>query len=244
MNRETRLGILAGSGPFPHLVAQTHPNSYVIRLEPFWDDITLLKFPGMNTRMDKVGKILAALHQQNIHDIVLVGKVRRPSLFALRPDRETWAVLGEIIGSLLARGDDALLRAVRAALEKRGFRLHGVQAIVADLLAPAGVMTSRQPDDAALRDIEKGMDAARAHGSRDRGQAIAIQHGRILDVEGKDGTDALIKRCAMYRTPGPGPVLVKAAKPGQDRDLDMPSVGPETIENAAAAGFAGIAVEA
>ena len=239
-----RIGIIAGAGPFPRLVAENNPGAYVIRLEPFWDDISLLKFPGMNTRMDKAGKILAALRNQGITDVVMVGRVKRPSLLALRPDREALRVIREIAVSLFAKGDDALLRSVRAAVERRGLKLHAVHDLVQDLLAPKGIMGRYAPDDAALRDIEKGLSAARAHGAMDRGQAIVMQHGRVLDVEDRHGTDALIKRCKMSRTDGPRPILVKTAKPGQDRAVDMPTVGPDTIENAAWAGFAGIAFEA
>ncbi|HEY8964292.1 MAG TPA: UDP-2,3-diacylglucosamine diphosphatase LpxI [Alphaproteobacteria bacterium] len=244
MSFDRRIGIIAGGGSLPYLIAENNKDAYIVRLEPFWNDMKLLQFTGMNSRIDKIGFIMRGLKRQDITDVVFVGNVARPKISSLRPDATTWAILGKILVSLISRGDDALLRGIRNAFETRGFAVHGIQDLVQGLMAPKGLLTKKEPDDAALRDIDRGIEAARDHGAMDKGQAIVVQHGRILDVEGRDGTDALIKRCAAFKTPGPGPVLVKTAKPGQDRAMDMPTIGPETVQNAVSAGFAGIAVEA
>ena len=81
-------------------------------------------------------------------------------------------------------------------------------------------------------------------GAADVGQATVIQDGLVLGVEALEGTDALLERCAPLRRAGPGGVLVKLSKPGQERRADLPTIGVKTVEGAAAAGLRGIAVEA
>ncbi len=66
----------------------------------------------------------------------------------------------------------------------------------------------------------------------------------MLGVEAIEGTDALLARCGGLRREGPGGVLVKIAKPAQERRADLPTIGTRTIAAASAAGLRGIAVEA
>ena len=81
-------------------------------------------------------------------------------------------------------------------------------------------------------------------GAADVGQATVIQDGLVLGVEALEGTDALLARCGPLRRQGPGGVLVKLRKPGQERRADLPTIGVATVEAAAQAGLRGIAVEA
>ncbi|HEY1364341.1 MAG TPA: LpxI family protein, partial [Xanthobacteraceae bacterium] len=101
-----------------------------------------------------------------------------------------------------------------------------------------------RPDAQAAADIEHGLRIARALGALDIGQAVVVQQGLVLGVEAIEGTDELLGRCAALRREGPGGVLVKTAKPGQERRADRPVIGPQTVALAAAAGLRGIAVEA
>jgi hypothetical protein len=141
-------------------------------------------------------------------------------------------------------GDDGLLGAVVKALEAEGFRLRGIEEFLQDLLAEEGCFGRYQPDEAAWRDIRRGIDVVRAMGAADVGQATVIQDGLVLGVEALEGTDALLARCGPLRRAGPGGVLVKLRKPGQERRADLPTIGVTTVQGAAAAGLRGIAVEA
>ena len=94
------------------------------------------------------------------------------------------------------------------------------------------------------RDIRRGIAVARALGAVDVGQGCVVQQGIVLAVEAAEGTDAMLARCAALAAPGRGGVLVKLVKPGQDRRTDLPTVGPETLRGAAAAGLRGVAFEA
>ncbi len=111
-------------------------------------------------------------------------------------------------------------------------------------LAPEGPLGHVRPDAQAIADIERGERVARALGALDVGQAVVVQQGLVLGVEAIEGTDELIRRCAGLRREGPGGVLVKVEKPGQEQRADRPTIGPQTVTLAAAAGLRGIAVEA
>jgi hypothetical protein len=100
------------------------------------------------------------------------------------------------------------------------------------------------PDAAARLDIEVGVRAVRRIGELDIGQAVVVQDGRVLGVEAIEGTDALLARVKALKPEGPGGVLVKMKKPGQDRRADLPVVGDRTVRGVIEAGLAGLAVHA
>ncbi len=137
-----------------------------------------------------------------------------------------------------------MLSAVIKELEREGFTLVGVESVLDDAVAPEGPLGQHRPDDQALADIEHGFRVAAALGTLDIGQAVIVQQGMVLGVEAIEGTDQLIRRCADLRREGLGGVLVKAKKPDQERRADLPTIGPQTVEAAHAAGLRGIAVEA
>ncbi len=141
-------------------------------------------------------------------------------------------------------GDDGLLSAVLRVIREEGFRPLGAQEILDDLLVEEGVLGAHAPREDDRADIARGGVVARALGVADVGQCCVVQQGLVLGLEAIEGTDALLARCAGLRREGPGGVLVKLVKPRQDIRADLPVIGPETVRGAAAAGLAGIAVQA
>ncbi|MDD2862841.1 MAG: LpxI family protein, partial [Acidiphilium sp.] len=127
---------------------------------------------------------------------------------------------------------------------EEGFRVLGAHEVMAEVLAPIGLLTRVGPDAAALADIGRGVGVLRALGVADVGQACVVQQGIVLAVEAVEGTDAMLGRAAGLARPGPGGVLVKLVKPGQDRRADLPTLGPDTVARARAAGLRGVAFEA
>ena len=242
-----KLGILAGGGDLPARLVETCRAAgrpvFVIALEGQADPgLAASGAPLAWVRLGAAGAILDRLRAEGVAEIVMAGRVRRPSLSELRPDWFAARFFARI--GARALGDDGLLRAVVATLEEEGFRVLGVQDVLADLLTPAGPLGRHAPDPQAEADIALGVQAARALGALDVGQAVVVQQGLVLGLEAIEGTDALVERCAALRREGPGPVLVKMRKPQQDLRLDLPAIGPVTVERAAAAGFRGIAAEA
>jgi DUF1009 family protein len=241
------LGILAGGGPLPGRVAAAAVAAgravFVIGFEGFADPDMLAPYPHAYARLGAAGRILELLRAHGCRDIVLVGPVRRPSLLALRPDAEGARILARI-GRAAFTGDDGLLAAIVRVFGEEGFRVLGAHEILAELVEAPGLLGAVAPDAAAMRDIARGVAVVRALGAVDVGQAAVVQQGIVLAVEAIEGTDAMLARCRALARPGPGGVLVKLVKPGQDRRADLPTIGPETVRRAAEAGLRGIAFEA
>jgi UDP-2,3-diacylglucosamine hydrolase len=242
----TKLGVLAGGGRLPALVidacrGQKRP-LFVIAFQGFTDPRTVEDTAHAWMPLEKVGAILRRLHQEGVREVVLAGPVRRPTAWlALRPDWRAVRLLAKMLRRW--RGDNHVLSLVVRELEEDGFGVVGAEALAPDLLMGKGPLGGRVPDAAQQRDIEFGVNAALELGRRDRGQAVIAAHGRIVGLETAGGTAALLN--GSVREPAArGGVLVKIAKPGQERRVDLPSVGVETVGQAAAAGLAGIALEA
>ena len=241
------LGILAGGGVLPGQVAAAAQAAgrrvFMVGLEGCAEPAVLAPWPHQVIRITDPGRILAALRGFGCQDLVLIGPVRRPSLLGHRPDAEGARILARI-GWAAFGGDDGLLGAVVRVLGEEGFRVIGAQDVLRQALGPAGVLTRTAPDALAMADIRRAVAVARALGSADVGQGCVVQHGIVLALEAVEGTDAMLARCAGLARPGPGGVLVKLPKPGQERRADLPTIGPETIRNAVAAGLRGVAFEA
>jgi DUF1009 family protein len=242
-----KLGILAGGGPLPRQIVAhcrvTGRQVFVVAFDGQTDPATVEgEVAHIWTRLGAAGRILEALRGAGCRDLVMAGPVRRPSFAEIRPDMTAARFLGRLGGRAL--GDDGLLRAVMDLLEREGFRMVGLHDVLPDVLAGAGALGRHRPDDAAFVDIRRGLAVARALGRQDVGQAVVVQQGMVLGVEAIEGTDRLLARCGDLRRPGPGGVLVKIKKPGQDTRADLPTIGSRTVEGASAAGLRGIAVTA
>ena len=241
------LGILAGGGHLPFQVAAAARAAgravFVVGLEGFVDPTLLPPWPHEIVRMGAAGRMLSALRAHGCQDIVLIGPVRRPGFRDLRPDGEGTKILARI-GRAIFAGDDGILAAVIKIFGEEGVRVIGAHELLHEALAPAGLLTRLAPDATAMADIERGIAVARALGAVDVGQGCVVQQGFVLAVEAVEGTDAMLGRCAPLARSGPGGVLVKLVKPGQDRRADLPTLGAGTVAAAAAAGLRGIAFEA
>jgi len=243
----TPLGIIAGGGPLPARVAGAAAASgrpvFVVALDGYADTSLIAQYPNAPARLAAAGQILRLLRDANCQDIVLVGPVKRPSLLHLRPDAEGARLLARI-GRAAFAGDDGFLAAIVKILGEEGFRVVGAHEILTEALGPKGLLTRAHPDAAALEDIARAIPVLRALGAVDVGQGCVVQQGIVLAVEAIEGTDAMLARAATLARPGPGGVLVKMVKPGQDRRADLPTIGPRTIDAAHAAGLRGVAFEA
>ncbi|WP_172822899.1 LpxI family protein [Granulibacter bethesdensis] len=241
------LGIIAGSGDLPGRVAAAAMRAgrdvFIIAVEGYAEPAVVGPYPHAFVRVGAAGRILSLLKQAGCRDLVLVGPVKRPSILQLRPDAEGARILARI-GKAAFAGDDGLLAAVVRVLAEEGFQVIGAHDVLTDIVGPAGVMTSAVPDEAARGDIARGIAVVQALGAVDVGQGCVVQQGIALAVEAIEGTDAMLARSATVARPGPGGVLVKLVKPGQDRRADLPTLGPRTVRAAIEAGLRGIAFEA
>jgi hypothetical protein len=243
----TPLGIIAGGGPLPGQVAQAARASgrevFIAGIEGFAEQSVLAPFAHRFFRLGAVGAMVHAFRDEGCTDLVMIGPVKRPSFLSLRPDAEGAKMLARI-GKAAFLGDDGLLAAILRVLSEEGFTILGAHDIFTDALAPEGLLTQTAPDALAMADIARGKEVLKIIGAADIGQACVVQQGIVLAVEAVEGTDAMLARIPSVTRPGPGGVLVKLAKPGQERRADLPTLGSATIQNAIAAGLRGIAFEA
>jgi UDP-2,3-diacylglucosamine hydrolase len=243
---EGRLGIIAGSGGLPRRLIEScraeGREIFVVALEGEADQATVESVPHAWCRIGGAAAMLDLLRANAVGELILAGGVRRPSLAGLRPDWRAVKFLARI--GYRALGDDGLLSAVVKELEREGFRVIGADQLLGEASLAEGPLGRLRPDADALADIACGMRLARAIGALDIGQAVVVQLGLVLGVEAIEGTDGLLRRCATLRRDGPGGVLVKAEKPGQERRADRPTIGPQTVILAAESGLRGIAAEA
>lgn len=232
-------------------LAEAGTPPYLLMIKGEADLAALAHHEGVSVPLGAVAAQFGDLKNRDIRNIVLAGTIRsRPKLTSIRFDRHVLGVLPKAIAALfsLGHGDDKLLRSVTAALEARGMRVVGVHEIVPDLLAAAGPAGRCKPRKSDENDIRRAWRAAKAIGALDIGQGAVAVHGRVVAVEGAEGTDAMLERVRMLREVGriparAGGVLVKCAKPGQELRADLPAIGPPTITNALAAGLDGIVLE-
>lgn len=242
----SRVGIIAGAGELPHtLVAsckRDHRPFFVLGFRGQTEESLMQGHPHAWTRLGATNEAIRILKENDVDTVVMAGAIRRPGLLELRPDIRTLQVFARL--GAKAFGDDVLLRAIADELEKEGFIVVGAHEIEPSLITPEGILGKVAPTPEMQKDMERGIDVARQLGALDVGQAVIVQQGIVLGVEGIEGTDALIERCRALHRKGTGGVLIKSCKPQQDRRLDLPTIGIQTVRRGFQAGLTGIAVEA
>ncbi|MEX2454074.1 MAG: UDP-2,3-diacylglucosamine diphosphatase LpxI [Rhodospirillaceae bacterium] len=244
----SRLGIIAGGGSLPGQIIsacrETGRDFFVLAFEGSADPADYTDVPIQWIRMAGLSGALEAARREGIEELVMVGRIPRPSIGELMRDVRSAKFLAKVGTRML--GDNSMLSALVKELEEaEGFRVVAPESLLVDILAQEGTYGVVAPDSLDRADIRRGIEVAREIGRLDIGQAAIVQNGMVLGVEAAEGTDRLIDRCAEFvRRDVPGGVLVKVAKPGQERRTDLPAIGATTVDRVAAAGLKGIAVEA
>ncbi|SOE18715.1 hypothetical protein SAMN05877838_3651 [Hoeflea halophila] len=248
-----RLSILAGKGQFPLLVARAARDlghdPYIFRIKGEADQ-DWSGFDTVEISLADLSRFSATTRREGIGSVVLAGGIgRRPEISELRPTWRSLIAFPAALRVLASAGDDKLLRFVIKILENEGVAVLGAQQVAPELLGQSGPLGRVGPGKADLKDIRAASAAALALGRLDVGQGAVSVGGRVVALEGLEGTDAMLERVAELRASGRltsrhGGVLVKLCKPGQDLRADLPSIGAQTVIKAEAAGLAGIALEA
>lgn len=243
------VGILAGTGRIPCEVAEAVCKAgrrvHIVAIDANVDP-DLAAFPCDRVGIGQVGAMLSALHRNGCRDLVITGGLSRPDPFAQRID---WGFVRHLprILALMRGGDDSVLRRVIGFFQSQGFTIRSIPEVAPGLLAGLGPIAGPGITSEVERDAEFGQLVVRELGDLDVGQAVIIRSGSLVAVEAAEGTDGMLQRLAADRSAGGGQsggVLVKAPKPNQDLRVDLPTIGPRTVENCRAAGIAAIAVEA
>jgi DUF1009 family protein len=244
---DKNIGIIAGKGTLPkqliHTLLENNVKPYLVALTDITDKETTESVETIWCRVTAVGKIMSFFKQNNVKQLVLVGGMKRPSFASLVPDIQGLKLLNRL-RKLKSAGDDKMLGTITKFLEENGFEILGVDEVVPELLPQKGAIGSIEPSKDNMDDINYGKHIAQEIGKLDIGQAVIVQNAVTLGVEGIEGTDELITRCGPLQFDGSGAILVKLKKPKQDRRIDLPSIGPKTIERLHEFKFKGVVIEA
>jgi DUF1009 family protein len=226
-----RYAIVAGNGSFPFLVLDAARDQGI---DPLVVAIKEETSPELSQKTAKihwlslgeVSKLLELLRAERVEKVVLAGQVKHVQLFSsIKPD----GLVKRALAGLHRRNTDALIGAFVRMLEGRGMRVVDSTLFLKPLLAEAGAMTRRSPDESERADIVYGREVAKKIAGLDIGQTIVVADRACVAVEAMEGTDAAIERAATLSN-GRRLVVIKVSKPKQDMRFDVPVVGLRTIE--------------
>jgi len=244
------VAIVSGAGTLPRLLADKlakDGTAYVIVAfeghEPDW----LVAHPHVIFPIEKPGKLLKHLKSESVHSVVFAGAMARPNVNPVRLDLLGARLAASLLGGR-GKGDDATLREIARVFEAENLRVLAASDIYPALLPKAGIFTLAKPDKTDRADAARAAQLVATIGALDVGQGAVVARGLCLGLEALPGTDRMLAGIARMRIEMPemvtGGVLFKAAKPTQDRRMDLPAIGVETIRNAHVAGLKGVVIGA
>lgn len=224
------IGLIAGGKQFPVLVARGvkarghrlvvagftgHTNMDVVPLADVWKEL----------KLGKLNQLISFLKSEKVDKVIMAGTIEKPKVMDIRhlDMRAIKLVLGR-----KDKGDSALLSIISREFEKEGMIVVPAHEYLPDLLSPEGVMTRRRPDEREWSDLKFGWTIAKELGRMDVGQCVVVREGIVAAVEALEGTDATIRRGCEFG--GPECVVVKVFKPGQQKEVDLPSLGLDTLK--------------
>ena len=240
-----KLAIIAGNGSIPfYLIEECNKigREYcLIIIEGHGKELSEKYEPDYIVSLSKMGRAVKYVKNIGIKHILMVGGVKRPSLKNIIPDLWTAKFLTTI--SSKVSGDNSVLSKLTKALEREGFIIVAPEEVLPNLICPKGTLGKVKPNQQNNEDISTGYRIAKIIGANDIGQSIIIENGLVIAVEAAEGTDRMIKRSLNLKKEKKAGVLIKVIKPMQDKRIDRPVIGIDTIKAAKKAGLDGIALE-
>ncbi|WP_319759218.1 UDP-2,3-diacylglucosamine diphosphatase LpxI domain-containing protein [Maridesulfovibrio sp.] len=242
-NNSETIGLIAGGGQFPLLVAKgaaAQGNRVVAVFFKGHSNFEVQDFvdSSVELKLGQLNKLISFFKKNGVGKVVMAGTINKPKALDIRPDFRA----AKLLFKLATKGDDVLLRTIAAEFESEGMQVVGPHEYAPDLLTPAGFLTKRKPNDTERSDLVFGWKIARELGRMDIGQCVVVREGIVAAVEAIEGTDAAVKRgCELG---GKGCCIVKVFKPGQEKRVDMPSIGLKTVQGMKDLGACCLGVEA
>jgi len=238
------LGIIAGNGVYPRLLADSARKAGVKK-------IVAAAFTGETDpalaqhvdlidwmRVGQLNRLLKFFRAHDIHYAIMAGQIAPKNLFDLHPD---WRAL-LLLGKLKERNAESIFAAIADELAKIDVELLPATTFLEDSLAPSGLVAGAKLSRQEEEDVDLGWKTAKEIARLDIGQAVIVKNGTIVALEALEGTNETIKRGGTLAHNGA--VMVKVTKPNQDMRFDVPVIGVETIRIAAEGKLRVIAVEA
>lgn len=245
--RDQKIALFACKGDLPKLIEKHLKIHTIAHIILAFDGITdRVSWPEKQVSWHKIGhigEILKTLREEKVTHITLAGSLKRPNLQSLSMDFTGMQWLRRL-GMSIFKGDDGLLSALLHLIEKEGFVVIPPHTLLEDITVSPGLLTVEKPSPKDMLDIKMGINLLRALSPFDVGQAVVIREGVVLGIEALEGTQGLLERMRGMRGCAPSGVLIKCAKVGQNLYVDVPTIGPETIEQVQNADLKGIAISA
>ena len=235
------LAILAGDGQLPVQLHQAVPDALCVVFEGMAHQLTAKNIQVC--QFEKLHSLFQLLKSHEISQIVMAGAMSRPQLDPAKLDAFMQNIAPDFI-KVLQKGDDTVLRYVITLFEDQGFNVVAPQDIALELTLPAGAAVGALPND-LLADVAYADQILHHMSALDIGQGVVVEGGHVLGIETLQGTEALLDFVAITSTflrSSQGGVLVKRPKINQDMRVDVPTIGPQTIRQAAKAGLSGIVI--
>ncbi len=244
--KSEKIAVIAGSGKLPQLIIneliKQKISFIILAIHENADEELLRSHKHYLITPGKVKPILKTMSDEKITSVVFAGDIKRPGLLSLKVDSIGLSVMARITASKI-HGDNSALSIIAKFLEEHGLKVISPNSILPSLLTPAGILGKIKPDQDDLKDIEIGKIVLAKLSDMDIGQATIVENSYVLGIEAAEGTDSLIKRCAdLKRETMRKGVLVKMKKTMQDKRLDLPTIGTNTIYYVYKANLRGIAV--
>lgn len=246
------LGILAGSGDLPlHIARRATAAGRPVHIVGLKDSASkeIESYPHSWISWVELDRLFKNLKNAGVTDLVIIGGVKRPKIKNIKID---FGLIRNIpfLLSLTMGGDDQILSSIIRFIEEKGFTIVGAHQVAPDLTAPKGCLTRKSPSARDRKDIAIGIETVLQLGTMDIGQGAVVAREYVLCVEAAEGTDQMLERAKGLRQWGAKwlgqrfGVLVKWPKPNQELRIDMPTIGPRTVELVEEAGLAGICIAA
>lgn len=249
---DSGLAIICGRGDLPRLLAQECKVSgrdyYVVEFENIpleWAS----GHPVIHAVFEQPGHLFAQLHNVNCTQVVMAGAMDREHIDLERLDAKG-IELASLLAETIKAGDNKTLTSIIKFFENNSFKVIAAHEVMTNLIPKSGLLTNVSPDENDKFDAERAAEIVDGLGRMDVGQGAVVGQGICLGLESIQGTDSMLAFVAKNRagyTPNPDGgrgVLLKAPKPGQDLRVDLPTIGPDTIDNAHKAGLSGVIIEA
>ncbi len=241
-----KIALIVGNGKFvKQLILECKKKKVaftVFAIKEFYDHASFYK-PDYSISINKIGRIFKILKSEKIENIIFLGGIKKPNILKLKPDLITLSYLIKIFFYYF-KGDGVLLKKILLLFHNKGLKVIDARKFLTkNIVKKKHNNLSRHKKtlskDLAIQYFKK----TKQFGNSDKGQAVIISNNKIILEEDKNGTDDLIFRYdyAKYQAPS---YLVKVSKPHQDLRIDLPSIGPDTIENIYKKNLSGIIVEA
>lgn len=242
------IGLILGAGDLPcQIVKKLKENNTpftCVLFDGFLNERVTVLIDNYNiVKLGHVGKIISHLKQQKVTHVLFAGHIARPGFKNLDTDAtgKKWLVK---LGLSIFKGDDGLLVAVTQLLEAEGFKVIAAGDILDNLHLSRGLHTVIKPSEQDQLDIQKGIDILKATSHLDIGQAVVVEDGLVLGLEAIEGTEKLIQRVSpLKRRKIKSGILVKMAKQQQSKKIDLPTVGPDTLQQCIDSNLKGIAID-